>query len=311
MLGTARNRRKCRHCCPQKQRPRIAALALAASVLLGARCAAAQEIEPNDLIPLPPGTNLFLAYYEHANDTAFNFANGGTYTQKTGMQVNLGAGRYLYYFDLGDHPAALQILQIFGSESGAEIGGQSLGSAFGAADIALNAAIWPYANRRLGQYLVLVAWLYPPSGTYDPASPLNLGANRWAGDAQIGWHQQIASAFSFDLSFDAMIYGDNDDAYPGGARLSQDPTYRLQAWANWQCTRRLTAAFGYEGFFGGDQSLDGVFTGQKTEEQRLRFTVSYFITPRVQALVELNHDVQVVGGFEQQFGTILRLAFAF
>jgi len=308
------------HCCAvwtSARRPErrgdlpLAALLLAAAVLLGAKAAAAQEIEPNDLIPLPPGTNVALAYYEYADDTAFNYAKGSTFTADTGMQVNLGAGRYLHYFDLAGHPAAVQVLQIFGSESDGAIDGQRLGSAFGAADIALNAAIWPYANPASGQYLVVVGWLYPPSGTYDPSSPINLGANRWEGDVQIGWDQRIGHSFSCDIAFDTAFYGDNDNFFPGGAQLSQDPTYRLQVWANWHWTPRLQTSLGYEGFFGGDQSLDGVFDGEKTAEQRLRFATSYFITPSIQALVELNHDVQVVGGFKQQFGTILRLAVLF
>jgi Putative MetA-pathway of phenol degradation len=286
-------------------------LALAALVLLAAAPAQAQEIEPNDLIPLPAGSNVLLGYYDYGNETQFTFANGTTFTDNTGLQVNLGAGRYLHYFDLGGHPAAIQILQIFGSESGGTINGQSLGSAFGAADIALNAAIWPYANRAEGQYLAIVGWLYPPSGTYDPHSPLNLGDNRWKGDLQLAWDQRIGHAFTYDLSLDAMFYGDNDNAFPGGLQLSQDPTYRMQAWANWRWTRQFQTSIGYEGLFGGKQSLNGVFNEQETEQQRLRVAASYFITPRLQGLLEVNHDVQVVGGFKQQFGLILRIASVF
>jgi hypothetical protein len=312
---------KCAHSCriQSSRRPPpgrrdgllVTALMLAAMILLGAKGVEAQEIEPNDLVPLPAGTNAAMGYYAYEDDTQFNYAKGGKFIENTGMQVNLGAGRYLHYFDLAGHPAAVQVLQIFGSESGGEIAGERLGSAFGAADIALNAAIWPYANWAAGRYLVIVGWLYPPSGTYDPTSPVNLGANRWEGDVQIGWDQRIGHCFSYDLAFDTAFYGDNEDAFPDGARLSQDPTYRVQVWANWRWTPRLQTSLGYEGFSGGDQSLDGVFDGEKTEEQRLRFTISYFITPTIQALLELNHDVQVVGGFKQQFGTILRLAVAF
>ncbi|MGH8162086.1 MAG: transporter [Gammaproteobacteria bacterium] len=276
-----------------------------------AQPASAQVIEPGDLTPLPPGTNALLGYYAYQHDTNFSFADGPTFTDQTGTEVNLGAARYIHYFALGGHPAAVQVYQIFGSESGTEIAGQRLGSAFGAADVALNAAIWPYADRKDGRYLVLVGWIFPPTGTYDPHSAVNLGDNRWSGDLQIGWHQRLSHHLSYDLAFDVTLYGDNANAFPGGFRLSQDPTYQVQLWANWSWTPRLQTSIGYQGTFGGDQYLEGAFTGRKTEEQRLRAAASYFVTPRLQALLEVNHDVQVSGGFKQQFGTTLRVLYLF
>ncbi|MDA8049003.1 MAG: transporter [Rhodospirillales bacterium] len=286
-------------------------LLLATLAVVVPRSARAQEIEPNDLVPLPPGSNVIEGYYAYGDLTEFNVANGPTFADKTGMQVNLGAGRYLHYFTLGGHPAAVQILQTFGSESGGEINGASLGSTFGAADIALNAALWPYADRARGRYLVVVGWLYPPSGSYDPRSALNLGENRWKGNLQIGWHQTTGRRFSYDLAFDTTIYGENGDAYPGGLKLTQVPTYRVQAWANWRWAPGIETSLGYEGLFGGKQSLGGVANGQKTEEQRVRAAASYFITPTLQVLLEINHDLQVVGGFRQEFGAVFRIAMVF
>lgn len=276
-----------------------------------APAAAAQVIEPNDLLPLPPGTNALLGYYGYQHDTDFAVADGPTFKDDTGTEINLGALRYIHYFALGGMPAAAQIYQIFGSESGTEIAGQQLGSTFGAMDVALNMAIWPYADRAHGRYLVLVGWLFPPSGTYDPQSAINLGQNRWRGDVQAGWHQQLTRRWSYDLAFDAMFYGDNNDAFPGGLRLRQDASYQAQLWVNWQTTKRLQLSLGYQGLFGGDQYLDGVFNGQKTEEQRIRAAASYFVTPRLQALLEVNHDVQISGGFKDQFGATFRVLYLF
>jgi len=284
---------------------------LAGLAILGAARARAQEIEPNEFIALPAGTNLLLNYYVYGGETQFNFAKGNTYTNNTGLQVNLGVARYIHYFDVGGHPAGVQLVQIFGSESDGRIAGQSLGNAFGAVNVALSAFIWPYANQQKSQYFVVAGWIYPPTGTYDAHSPINLGDNRLRGDAQIGWDQAIGTHFSYDAGLDVMVYGDNDNAFPGGLRLSQTPTYRLQLWANWRWTPSFQTSIGYEGFFGGTQSLNGVPNGQKTEEQRVRAAASYFITPALQTLLELNHDTSVVGGFKQNFGATVRILFAF
>jgi hypothetical protein len=289
----------------------VLAYALTALAVLGMARVQAQEVEPNEFVPLPAGTNLAVGYYIYGDETKFNFAKGDSFTDKTGLQVNLGAARYIHYSEILGHPAGFEIVQIFGSESGGQIDGQKLGSAFGATNVALAGFIWPYANQADGQYLVVAGWLYPPTGTYDSHSAINIGDYRWRGNVQLGWSHLIGTHFSYDVGFDTMLYGDNDNAFPGGLRLSQDPTYRLQLWANWRWAPSFETSIGYEGFFGGTQSLSGALNGQKTEEQRLRAAASYFITPALQGLLELNHDTNVVGGYKQNFGVTVRVLYAF
>ena len=272
--------------------------------------AGAQEIEPYDFVPLPAGTNLAIGYYVYGHNTEFNVARGST-IKDSGVEVNLGIGRYVHYVDIKGFPAGFQIIQVFGSESTAHIGGQRLGSAFGATNIALSAFIWPYVNTATKTNVNLTGYIYPPTGTYDKRSPINLGDNRWRGDVQIGLSQGITDNLAFDASFDAQFYGDNDSYVPGSRRLSQDPTYRAQFWANWRWNPAFTTSIGYEGFFGGSQQVDGFFAGSKTEEQRIRANASLFLTPRLQTMLELNHDVKVVGGFKQDFGTTLRVVYVF
>lgn len=284
-----------------------------ASILVSTTIVAAkaQEIEPNEFIPLPAGTNLLLGYYIYGHENQFSLANGPTFKQNTGSEINVAVARYVHYTEIFGQPAGYEVYQVFGSIADSEIGGQHLNNAFGAQNLALAGFIWPYANQQAGQYLVVASWLYPPTGTYDSHAVINLGDNRWRGDAQIGWNQAIGPHFSYEIGEDTMIYGDNNDAFPGSQLLSQTPTYRMQAFASWRWTPKFQTSFGYEGFFGGVQQLDGTRNGQKTEEQRLRATASYFIPPTWQVLLELNHDVAAVGQFKQDFGATLRVLYAF
>jgi hypothetical protein len=272
--------------------------------------ASAQEIEPYEFTPLPAGTNLAIGYYIYGHNTEFNVARGNT-IKNSGVEINVGVARYVHFVDIGGHPAGFQIIQPFGSLSAAHIDGQSLGSAFGAQNIQLSAFIWPYVNTASKTNVNLTGFIYPPIGTYNRRSPLNLGDNRWRGDVQLGLTQGITDNLAVDVSFDTQIYGDNSDYVPGNRRLSQDPTYRAQVWANWRWSPAFTTSLGYEGFFGGAQQVNGFFDGSKTEEQRIRANAALFITPRIQTMLELNHDVKVVGGFKQDFGTTLRVVYAF
>lgn len=275
-----------------------------------ARKASAQEIQPYDFVPLPAGTNLAIGYYVYGHQTEFNIARGNT-IKDSGIEVNLGIGRYVHFTDIAGYPAGFQIVQIFGSLSGAHIDGQRLGSAFGAQNIALSAFIWPYVNTATKTNFNVTGWLYPPTGTYDERSPINLGDNRWRGNLQLGVSQGITDNLAFDLGFDTQFYGDNTDYFPGNRRFSQDPTFRTQLWVNWRWNPAFTTSIGYEGLFGGSQQVNGTFGGGKTEAQRIRANASLFLTPRLQTMLELNHDVKSVGGFKQDFGTTLRVAYVF
>ncbi len=275
-----------------------------------ATTAGAQEIEPYEFVPLPAGTNLAIGYYIYGHNTEYNVARGNT-IKDSGVEINVAVARYVHFVDIGGHPAGFQILQPFGSESAAHIDGERLGSAFGAQNIQLSAFIWPYVNTATKTNVNLTGFIYPPTGTYDRRSPINVGDNRWRGDVQVGLSQGITDNLAVDVSFDAQFYGDNSDYVPGNLRLSQDPTYRAQVWANWRWSPAFTTSLGYEGFFGGDQQVNGFFAGSKTEEQRIRANAALFLTPRLQTMLELNHDVKVVGGFKQDFGTTLRVVYVF
>lgn len=288
-----------------------AAAGLAACVIAAPRSAGAQEIEPNEFVPLPAGTNLAIGYYDYGHENAYSIAKGPTYTHNTGAEVNIALARYVHYTTLLGQPAGFQILQPFGAESSVRVGGASLGNAFGAQNTILSAFFWPYANPKTGTNIITTAFLYPPDGTYDRTSSVNIGDHRWRGDAQLGFDQQIGSHFSATLAIEAMFYGENDDYTIYRFNLNSTPTYRFQAWANWRWSPAFQTALGYEGLFGGIESVEGTRDGNRTEEQRLRASASMFLSPRSQVLLEINHDVEAVGGFKQEVGAIARFLYVF
>lgn len=284
---------------------------LCAGIVAGsANLAAAQEIQPYEFVPLPAGTNLAIGYYIYGHNTEFNVAAGPTF-KNAKLETNIGVGRYVHFTEIAGHPAGFQLIQIFGSLSGANVGGRSLGSAFGAQNLALSAFIWPYVNTATKTNFNTTVFLYPPTGTYDSRAPLNLGDNRWRGDIQLGLSQGFGEHFGLDAEFDAQFYGDNDNAFPQGSRITQDPTYRVQLWANYRWSPAFTTSIGYEGFFGGNQRENGFLTGNKTDEHRIRANAALFLTPKLQTMVELNHDIAYFGGFKQDFGAQLRVLYAF
>ncbi len=288
----------------------VAAMSLLSLAL--ARVACAQEVEPNEFVPLPDGTNLLFGYYSYGHNDSFNIARGPT-IKDSGLETNIFNSRYVHFDYIHGIPAGVQIYQAFGSESGAHVGTTRIGSAFGASNTTLSAFIWPYASVAKKTYFNITGFVIPPDGTYDKNSQINLntvfGGVGWAGDVQAGFDQGIGQHFSYDLAFDAAFFG--DATRPGGLRIQEANTYRLQGWANWNWTRAFQTSIGWESILGGSEMTNGVPNGTKAEFERLRVATSLFVAPNAQVLLELNHDFVAVGSFKQVFGATTRFVFAF
>ena len=280
---------------------------------VGMNVAKAQEAEPNDFVPAPAGTNLAVGYYVYGHNTDYSIAGGPT-VKGSSLEVNLGIARYVHFTSVFGLPAGYQILDAFGSESGGHIGAERLGSAFGASSPELSAFIWPYASTEKKQYFVIAGFLTPPIGTYDKGAALNLagaltGSVGWSGDAQFGWDQGIGDHFSYDLALDVRAFADT--TAPGIGTVSKNPDFRLQAWANWRFNPIFEASIGWEAILGGAVYNSGVANGSKSEFERIRAAGSMFVTGNAQVLLELNHDVEAVGGFKQAFGATARFVYIF
>lgn len=205
----------------------------------------------------------------------------------------------------------MQLKQNFGSLSGGYVGGQGLGSVYGAGVTNVTASFWPYSNAATRTNVSIVGSLNLPDGTYDPRSPLNIGSNRVTGNVQFGVSKGLSDCFAFDAAFDVALYGDSDNYFSGGQKLSQSPTPRGQLWLNWAWSTTFTTSFGWEGLFGGREQVNRTFNGNATYEQRVRAAASLFVTPTVQTILELNHDVAHSGNYKQEFGATFRLLYLF
>lgn len=64
---------------------------------------------------------------------------------------------------------------------------------------------------------------------------------------------------------------------------------------------------GYSKYWGGRQRIDGIENGQATKADQVRLEVSKFLTPSFQVQGLVQKDIDVQGGFKEDFRTTLRL----
>jgi len=281
----------------------------------------AVDYQPFDYVAAEPGVNVLLGYYEYGKHNEYNSSLTGPVTYDTNLNSNIGVVRYLHYNTILGHTYVLDLILPFGTLSNAEIGGQQLASTSGVADPVASFGFWFINEPKRQRYLAAAIFVSLPIGAYDKNRPLNLGGNRWQTDLQVDFTQGFLDKFTIDLAADWISYGNNNEAGKGTQTLTQSATYNAYAWLSYDVTSTLrramptvsnaSLAIGYAGTFGGAQRLDGVPTGGKTEEQQIRLSYSQFITPTLQGVISVSHDITATGQFKQNFGLLLRVSKSF
>ena len=291
----------------------------AALVLAGIEAApcGAIDFQPFDYVPAPPETNMLMGYYEYGTRDEVNNTITGTTSRDTNVDSHIGILRYLHYNEIFDRPYLLQVLLPFGGFHNDKIDGTRLSEEGGMGDPIISAVFWPLADKENRRYFSISDYLSLPLGTYDERRALNLGANRWQNDVQVDFNQGFLGKFTFDIAGDWIYYGDNKDADPEHAKLTENSSYNVYGWLSYDVSEAVqrvmpsasnaSISVGYAGTYGGKQRLNGVYDGSETVEHQIRLTYMQMFAPTWQGLVSLNHDTGVSGEFKQEFGIILRV----
>ena len=275
-----------------------------AALALSPMAASAADTQPGDFIAAPPGTNGILLYGIYGNNDG---ATIGGVDLPASLESYVIMPRYVYFFEVGGMTADINVLLPMGKLSNGSLGGADLGSADGFGDLTVAATLWLVNNPASNRYMGVAGYLNFPTGSYDPDDALNLGSNRVSGTLQLGGVYGLSEKWYLDLVGDVTLYGDNRNANGAGGILSQDPTYTVQSWINYQSTDKLRLSLGYGGYWGGDQSLDDVANGITSEKQQVRAAATISITPTLQLLGQINHDFDVKGGFKQDVSALFRI----
>lgn len=187
---------------------------------------------------------------------------------------------------------------------------------WGLTNTTLIARYWPFVDEQRQAFADIGAFLTPPTGTNVVSRTLNVAANAWQGDIQIGGHKGFGPNFSVDAAADAVFIGDR--ARPAGA-VATDPAYSIQLWANWDWSSQFRTSAGYAGTWGGQwysivPSPAGALTYngyRSAEAQKIRAQAAYWWTPRIRMALELTHGLATPGGYQLNLGVNAQLKVLF
>jgi hypothetical protein len=284
----------------------ISGTLLLLSLIAAAPKAHAADAQPFDFVTAPAGTNLALLYYAYGNSTEYKDSQGDK-VPGSSLESNIIIARYVRYFELGGMTADVNVIQPFGGFNDVKIGGNDLSHEdFNIGNTTLVFTIWPVNNTEKQIYFGIANYLNMPTGSYDSDQSVNLGDNRWSFTVQPALHAKVYDKISVDLVGDITVYADNNDAAPNSGRLSQDPSFTRIGWLNYSFTPATAASIGVSYTYNGEEELDGVNLGD-SYVTKIRAAVSTFVTPTIQVLLQVDHDVDVKNSFSQDFGGMIRL----
>lgn len=253
-----------------------------------------------DYIPAPPDTLLSMLYYHNISADELNV--NGNKAADVDLSQHLFLLREVYYTKIGSIVADPQFILPFGSSS-FDMGSRSDNSD-GIGDLILLCTFWLVNNPESKTYVGLTPYLYLPTGDYDDDQIVNLGANRFAFQGEVGfvkgWEVQPGHNLYFEVAPSIFVYGDNDD-YLGNNELSQDPVFALESHLSYDLTKNLALGLSYYGQWGGTSEVNGVEDDDtEINTQTIGATMAYNFAPGWQFLLQYKQDVKVDYGVEAE-----------
>lgn len=286
-------------------RPLVAStVAAAAALFLIPTAAYAVDVDAGDYTALPAGTNLGLAYYQHATRNQLR-SNGDRVPINPGLDSDVGILRGVHFTELGGYIVDPQFLLPVGRLKGK--GDTSfLGSTSGVGDLILASTLW-FNKAGEKENIGITPFIWLPTGKYDRNSALNLGENRWKFAFQGGWIKPLSDSVTMDLVADVTVFGKNSDYGPSGLTMKQKPTLQFQAMWRYHLSPTADMRFGVSQLTGGETRVDGISQADRTSTSKLWVGGSAFLAAKTQLLATYGRDISVRNGFKENNRFNLRL----
>jgi hypothetical protein len=282
----------------------LKAITALTALSLVAAPAMAIDISPGDYTVNPSGVNLGLLYLQYTSSDELKVDGAGKIPNSS-LDTNVALLRYLHYSDIGGLPVAYQAFIPFGQLTNVRIGGGKPEVNNGVGDLTLGftAFLVKPENPATGWTVGLTPYLVLPTGNYDVDKP-SIGSGTYTFMPQLGVIKGFGNGFFLDLAADVSIQKDHDDK---GIEVSTDPAYQYQAYLRYQFSPATALSFGYNGVYGGDQHLNGVYTGQRSRTDGVRVFLSRFVSPTFQIQSQIGTEFNAEGGFRDGTFAQLRL----
>lgn len=250
---------------------------LAASLF--SHTAYAIDLQPGDIVALPPGLNIIQSTYQISKrgDLYSNDQKVMSTTQLSSSQLQL---RYVHTFETATLPSVFYVQTPMGYTHPEKALSTVYKPEAGVGDTTMVYAFWPYVNREEKRYWALGAYLTLPTGHYDLSNGVvNMGSNRFTYALQTGYQMPLGKDVNWMTAIDAVWFGDNtefraDNRETVNKTLTQEVLYTLQTGLSYDVNPKTTVSATYFYTAGGETARNGVAQADETQLQRYQLSLS-------------------------------------
>ncbi|MDR3556161.1 MAG: transporter [Syntrophobacteraceae bacterium] len=263
-------------------------LLFACTLLAWGSPARSQDIEPRAYSNAPVGVNFLIVGYAHTQgglslDPSLPVTNAKIDTSSTVLA-------YVRVLDLWGDSAKFQVILPYMWLSGsANYNGQAVKrvvDGFSDARFRLSVNLYGAPALTLKEFagyeqdLIIGASLSAsvPSGQYDSARLVNIGANRWSFTPEAGVSKALGP-WTLEAAIDATLYTDNNDFFDGNTR-SQAPLYLTEGHVIYNFSRGVWASIDATYFMGGRSTIDGIQIDDRQENWRVGGSLAFPVNAR-------------------------------
>lgn len=294
-------------------KPTVCKLLVLATILLSLD-GGTQELSPRAYWPAPVGTQVVTIGYSHTSGDAIPDRS----LPITGVDSSINSLHfgYRHTLNLWDRTASITVEVPYtdGTTVGSRAGELNLEREYSgvgdlSATFSVNILGAPAMNRQefgemrknlhpiLGVSLKLVA----PTGKYDSKRLINVGANRWAMKAELGYIVPLRPMWLLEFSLGAWFFADNDDFL--GVRKEQKPVKTLQGHLIHRFKPGLWASLDVNYYKGGRSTIDGRRLEDFQRDSKIGATVVFPFAYR--HAVKLGYSVGSLSDSDESFNTFL------
>ncbi len=250
--------------------------------------ASAQELVPAAYTPAPYGVNV-VTVTTSFNDGDISFDPSGPIEDGSG-RIGTSSVGYARTFNFAGRSANIGFIvpYVLGDLQGLVNGVPASAERSGFGDIGFRGAVNLYGGpamspKEFSAYLPktlvgVTVSASAPTGQYDPSKLINIGTNRWAVKAELGFVQVIGE-WAIDAYVGANLFTDNTE-FLGDNTLSRDPIYSTQAHLRYRFNPKIWGAFDVNYWRGGQTTVDGVDNDDEQSNSRVGLTFSIKLSPR-------------------------------
>jgi hypothetical protein len=281
---------------PDKKLLRVFGMALPIA-LLSIADVFAVDTDAGDYVAAPPGTNMFLFYYQHSGFKNA-YSKGHLTSSNSLLNSDIGIIRAVHWTEVGGIVIDPQFLMPFGKlDATGDV--RSLRDASGFADLILAGSAWLINDAAKGRYFGVSNYLWLPVGSYNHSNPLNLGENRFKVAFEVFYIEPIIiNELFFELVGNETWYGRNGNYGSSGESLTQEPSFHWQINLRYTPTDKIMVGGTVAQDFGGDTHVGGVDQHNTIRTTKAKIALSYWYEKKSLASLTFGRDLSVENGLK-------------